>query len=124
VVWYGGGDDGAGGGGGGGCDGVSGSGMSRTVVTCGSSCVMCDIQPRPCATYDDEIFVAVRDLTFKPDVCGAVNRPKTADTALRKPVTTFETAGNVDVDLSVDFSVDSFVNVDVDFFCRFFLEML
>jgi hypothetical protein len=111
MVWCGGGD-----GGGGGCDGVGGSGMSRTVVTCGSSHVMCDVQPRPCATCDDEVFVAVRDLTFKPEVHGAVNRPETADTALRKPVTIFETAGNVDVDLSVDFV----------FFCRcrFLLEML
>jgi hypothetical protein len=109
-----------GGGGSGGCDGVGGSGMSSTVVACGSLHVMCGIQPRSCATCDDGVFVAVRDLTFKPEVRGAVNRPETAVTALCKPVIIFETAGNVDVDFSLDF----FVDVDVDFYCRFFLEML
>jgi hypothetical protein len=107
MVWCG----GSGGNGGGG-DGVGGSGMSRTVVTCGSSRTMCDVPPPPCTTCNDEAFVVVRDLTFKPEVRGAVNRPETADTALRKPVTIFETAGNVDV----DFSIDSF--------CKLFLEML
>jgi hypothetical protein len=116
MVWCGGGGGDGGGGGGGGCDGVGGSGMSSTVVTCGSSHVMCDVQPCSCATCDDGVFVAVRDLTFKPEVRGAVNRPETAVTALPKPVTMFETAGNADVDFSV--------SVDVDFFCRFFLEML
>jgi hypothetical protein len=73
------------GGGGGGYDGVGGSGMSHTVVTCGSSCVMCDIQPRPCAICDDEIFIAVRDLTFKPEVRGAVNRPENQSPYSRQP---------------------------------------
>jgi hypothetical protein len=82
VVWCGGssgggcgdGDgDGGGGGGGGGCDGVGGNGISSTVLTCGSLLVMCYIRPRSCATCDDGVFVAVRDLTFKPEVRGAVN---------------------------------------------------
>jgi hypothetical protein len=64
-------------------------------VTCG---VVVDVQPRSRATCGDgtnKVFVAVHDLTFKPEVLGAVNRPETAVTALCKPVTILETAGNI-----------------------------
>jgi hypothetical protein len=60
--------------------------------------VIIDVQPRSCATCDDginEVFVAVRDLMFEPEVRGAVNRPETAVTTLCKPVTIFETAGDI-----------------------------
>jgi hypothetical protein len=87
-----------GGGGGGEC---GGGGVLCVVVVCGVWCVICGVVDGVwccwCAACDDGtgiVFVAVCDLTFKPEVCGAVRRPETADTALHKPVTMLETAGN------------------------------
>jgi hypothetical protein len=94
LVWCGGGGGGSDDGGGG-RNSMSNTDMSNTVCP-----------PR------DAVFVAVRDLAFEPGLRDAVNRP----------VTIFETAGNVDEDFPVDFSA----NVDVDFLwrCRFPLETL
>jgi hypothetical protein len=88
-------------GGGGGGDECGGGDMLCVVVVCGVWFVICGavdgVQSCWCVAHNDgtgTVFVAVCDLTFKPEVRGAVKRPETADTALHKPVTMLQTAGN------------------------------